>query len=267
MNSDLQLNSTEKVIWLLKRLGDPPYELGLTELANELGCAKSGVYKILNVLLLEGFVCQHYETKKYCLGPAIHKLGLEYDEQKVLWNYAEPIVTEINNITQESVYVCVRHGDTAIVAYGKETRNVLRLKSKLGALCPINAGSMGKLMAAFHDSQKIKNLLATTALEPKTANTIVDPQLLLSTYDKIRSQGYSTSFEENCIGAGGIAAPIWNKSGKVIAGLSISAPRIRFTEEKLNEWTRLLIWGAKEISHRLGHQPSANATRRETRSS
>lgn len=253
------LNATEKVIWLLKRLGEPPYELGLTELANELGCAKSGVYKILGALLLEGFVCQHYETKKYCLGPTVHKLGLEYDEQKVLWSYADPVVTEVYNRTQESVYVCIRHGDTAIVAYGKETSNLLRLRSKLGNVCPIHAGSMGKLMAAHHDRQKILALLQSAKLNQRTPNTITDPQTLLAAYDKIIAQGYSLSFEENCLGAVGIAAPIWNKSGKVIAGLAISAPRIRLSKEKAREWARLLIWGAREISRRLGYQHPANS--------
>jgi IclR family KDG regulon transcriptional repressor len=246
-----QLTSTEKVIWLLKRLGEPPYEIGLTDLANEIGHAKSGIYKILSTLMRDGLVYQDHSTKKYCLGPTMQRLGMLYNEPKGILSYAEPIVTEIAHSTMESIYIGMRQGDAVIVVYGKESPHNLRLHTKIGQPCPINAGSIGKLMAAFDSPERIRLMLRQKPLTPKTPNTLIDPEKLLMEYETIRSQGYSISNQENCIGAFGIAAPIRNHNNQIIACLNISGPKDRFTPEKVVEWTRLIIEGANEISARI----------------
>lgn len=254
MFTNEQLNSTEKVIWLLKRLGEPPYEIGLTELSNEIGHAKSGIYKTLNTLINHGFVYQDLNTKKYCLGPTLHRLGTLYNEPKGILSYAEPIVTNIANATMESIYIGMRQGDRVIVVYGKESPHSLRLFTKLGQLCPINAGSIGKLMAAFDSPERIQLMLTQTPLIQKTLNTIIDPEKLLMEYETIRSQGYSISNQEHCIGAFGIAAPIRNHSNQVIACLNMSGPKDRFTSDKVVEWTHLIIQGANEITSRISYK-------------
>ena len=85
------MNSTEKIIWLLKRLGEPPYTISLTELSKEIGFSKSGIYKILLTLVSEGLVIQDMNTKKYSLGPALFRLGNIYSEQKGIKDISFPI--------------------------------------------------------------------------------------------------------------------------------------------------------------------------------
>ena len=251
MPNEEQLNSTEKTIWLLKRLGTPPYELGLTDLANEIGHAKSGIYKILNTLIQHGFVYQDYNTKKYSLGAALQRLGMQYNEPRGVLSYAEPIVTDIAKATMESIYIGMRQGNRVIVVYGKESPHTLRLFPKLGQPCPIHAGSIGKLMAAVDNPERLQAMLARIPLTPRTPNTITDPAKLLLEYETIRRQGYSISNQEHCLGAFGIAAPIHNYQNQVIACLSMSGPKERFTPDKVAEWTRLLITGANKISSYL----------------
>ena len=59
------MTRVEKVLWILKRLGEAPYELGVTELAREMGHGKSGIYKILLTLVEEGFVVKNDNNKEY----------------------------------------------------------------------------------------------------------------------------------------------------------------------------------------------------------
>lgn len=256
MLENTSLNSTEKVIWLLKRLGEAPFEIGLTELANEMGHAKSGIYKTLSLLIREGLVYQCLETKKYRLGPTLHRLGMMYNQTKGLISFAEPIVKEIAVLTKESINVGLRQGDDVRIAYCIESPLTLRLSTKLGKLCPINAGSVGKLMAAYSNPEGIAQQKLQAPLVAKTPNTIVDPQVLLQEYENIRRQGYATSHEEHCLGATGIAAPIFNYDQSVSACLNISGPTNRFTPEKMNEWILLILEGANEISRRISFNES-----------
>jgi DNA-binding IclR family transcriptional regulator len=59
--------------------------------------------------------------------------------------------------------------------------------------------------------------------------------------------------EELELGLHALAAPIRSRDGEVTAAISASGPAYRLTEERMHEVAPLLLQGAKEISHRMGH--------------
>lgn len=248
-----KINSTEKVLWILNRLGGTPYEMGITELANEMEMSKSGIHKIITILQEGGFIVQSSVTKKYSLGPALLRLGSIYTEQKKIYDISYPIMRAISDITQETVSIGLREGNDAIAAYRIESSKVIRLHRKLGTKYPINAGATGKLLAAYHDPKIIENILKTEKLEKYTENTIVDCEILLLEYEKIRKNGYAISDSEKHLGNFAIAAPIFDRDGKVWSCLSLVGLRENFTEKKIKLWTELLVNGAMEISYKLGY--------------
>lgn len=246
------MNSTEKVLYILKRLGDPPYEFSVTELAKEINCVKSGVFKIMSDLLNTGFVIQNTITKKYSIGTTVYRLGCIYSEQRGIWNAGEEIAKELANTVLETVSIGVMDGKDPIIAYRIESPHGVRLHGKLGTKFPIYAGAVGKLLTAYQSSDAIESLVKSTPLIKKTEHTIVDPEMLLKEYASIRAQGYALSEEENCVGAYGIAAPIRDGLGKVIACICIAGPIHRFTLEKRSEWIPLVIAAADKISAKMG---------------
>jgi IclR family transcriptional regulator, KDG regulon repressor len=50
-----------------------------------------------------------------------------------------------------------------------------------------------------------------------------------------------------------VAAPVRDRSGRVVAALSISVPVIRWSDEREEELARLAAGGADALSARLGH--------------
>lgn len=248
------MNSTEKVIWLLKRLGEPPFELGVSELAQEMGYDRSGIYKILQYLVDGGMIIQSKSTKKYSVGPALYRLGAVYSERKGIGDIANPVMKAISKITEETVSIGIREGDDAILAYKIEGPHVIRLEDRVGRKFPLNAGAIGKVLAAYHDERRIKKLLDETELIKHTEKTIIDVEELLMEYEKIRRNGYATSNGENREGSYGISAPIYNKNGTVWACLCVAGPKYRFTDVKIKNWVNLVMDGANEISHRLGYE-------------
>lgn len=247
------INSTEKVLWILNRLGLIPYEMGITELANELEMSKSGVHKIITTLQEGGFVVQNVATKKYSLGPALLRLGGIYTEQKKIYDISYPIMKMISDVTQETISIGLREGNDAIVAYRIDSSKVIRLHRKIGTKYPINAGATGKLLAAYHDEKIIKSILEEKKLEKYTEYTNLNTEDLLLEYEKIRKNGYAISNSEKNIGNFAIAAPIFDKDGKVWSCLSLVGLSENFTEEKIKSFTELLVNGALEISYKLGY--------------
>ncbi|QIE22922.1 IclR family transcriptional regulator C-terminal domain-containing protein [Caballeronia sp. SBC2] len=69
--------------------------------------------------------------------------------------------------------------------------------------------------------------------EPITAYTIVDPDRLRQEIEQVRKQGYATNDSEFAIGVVGAAVPIVGPTRRIIACLSISAPKARKTMEEV----------------------------------
>ena len=245
------LNSTEKVIWLLKRLGEPPYELSLTQLSREIGYPKSGIYKILLTLQKDGLILQNRDSKKYTVGPTLFRLGSLYNESKGIASVADPVMQRLAQQTQETVSLAIREQDEAVMIHKIESPHAIRLFGKLGQRYPLNAGAIGKLLAAYHDPTRIEKLLSTLKLQKHTEKTRTDPLELKQEYAKIRQTGYAISDEEKIPGAFGIAAPVRNADGLVSSTLCIAGPKDRFTQEKQLEWIPLLIAAANELTFLL----------------
>jgi hypothetical protein len=133
------LSSPEKVLFLLKRLGEPPYEMGVTELAREMCAAKSGVHKLLALLVRESFLVQNGATRRYSLGPAVFRLGNVYSDMKGIGEVARGVMEAIAKITGTSVFVGIREGDEAYLAYKVDSPEGFIYQGQVGRRFPIHA--------------------------------------------------------------------------------------------------------------------------------
>lgn len=251
------MNSTEKVIWILKRLGEPPYEMGLSDLAREMGYPRSGVFKVLAVLLQENFVNRDPETKKYTLGPVLFRLGSIYRTEKNLLEIAEPLMRDLVAFSGESVGLCIREGDRAVLAHQVVSEQPLRFEGKVGTLLAPNRGAQGKLMAAYEPQERIREILASAPLEKRTPRTLTDPGVLMAEFERIRRRGYALSDEESFTGIRAIAAPVRNRHGRIWASIALAGPTVRLSEERINELIPEVIRAADRISEGFGyHRPN-----------
>jgi len=71
--------------------------------------------------------------------------------------------------------------------------------------------------------------------------------------DQVKVQGFGEDNEEQEEGLRCIAVPVFDRFGVVIAGLSISFPTIRFSEEAKNEYVAMLHRAARNLSEQMGY--------------
>jgi hypothetical protein len=119
---EVGMGSLDKSLFILKRLGDPPYEFSLAELASFSGIGKSGAFKILKTLQKHNFVIQDFVTKKYHLSPIMIRLGNVYGRLKGIEEITKPVLSYISRTLGETTYITVWEGDRAFAAY----KNVVR---------------------------------------------------------------------------------------------------------------------------------------------
>jgi len=170
------MNSHEKLIWILKRLGEPPYEMGVTELSREIGVSKSGIHKILKSLAEENLLVQNPSTRKYSLGPLIFRLGSVYSESKGIWEVSHAVMDSLAKETGTAVLIGIREGDDPILAYKMGTDENFIYQGQTGTRFPFNAGALGKLLTAFLPEERIRRILQARSIEKKTPYTETDTE-------------------------------------------------------------------------------------------
>lgn len=117
----------------------------------------------------------------------------------------------------------------------------LRMYSRIGRRNPLYSTAIGKVLLAWRDREEVKQILEGVEYKRSTERTITSTDELLAVLDKVREQGYGEDNEEQEEGLRCIGVPVFDRFGVVIAGLSISFPTLRFSEERLHGMWRFSI--------------------------
>ena len=97
---------------------------------------------------------------------------------------------------------------------------------------------------------KVRSYATRTGLNGQTKNSITQLAILERELSKVRQYGIARDNEELELGVRCIAAGIYDDQGKLLAGLSISAPADRLDEA----WLTKLQSTAEAISQALGYK-------------
>jgi len=152
--------------------------------------------------------------------------------------------------TGETVLLTVYQQGEVVCIEKIESPHAVRLAMDVGTRRMPHAGASSKVLMAFLPPDEIEAIIQR-GLPRLCTNTITDPQALRAELARIREQGYAFSVEETDTGAWGIATPIRNPQGEVIAALGIAGPTFRMSEERIQQHIRLCLQAAEQISHVL----------------
>jgi DNA-binding IclR family transcriptional regulator len=158
--------------------------------------------------------------------------------------------------TNQTVNLSVRQGDEIVYidrAYSE--RSGMQVVRAIGGRAPLHLTSTGKLFLSVDEPRAIRAYATRTGLAGHNKNSITDLHKLERELSEVRSKGIARDNEELELGVRCMAAGIYDDSGKLIAGLSISAPADRLQED----WLSNLTETARQISLSLGHQPKETA--------
>ena len=99
--------------------------------------------------------------------------------------------------------------------------------------------------------------LAGGSLEPFTAHSLTDPEVLLADLERTRARGYAISDEDVVVGMAALGAPIFDYRGVLRAALSFSGPKPSVLGERQEANVEAILGAAREISRGLGHDSEA----------
>jgi len=241
--------SVDKALAILKQFSVAEPQLGVSELGRRLGLTKSTVHRLLRSLVRAGLAEQDPESRQYMLGRETVQLGHTATFSIPLLRTALPFLHYLSNQVGEGVFLSERRG-----LEGAPVLQVLSptMQDQLGwyTSSPLHSTASGKVLAAYA-SEHVLQALLDAGLVGETEYTIMDPAELRQELKRVREQGYATSFEESMLGTNGVAVPVRNPEGEVIASLAIAGPSYRLTKERALAAVEQLKAVAGEISRKL----------------
>ena len=245
--------SVQRAFDILNLFDHTRVELGTTDIARQLGIAKSTISGLVQTLEWNGLLEKNPSTRKYRLGYKLAEYAGILLNQTDLRQLANPQLKQLLDWCNESVNLAVLDHSHVVYIERLNGTNMLGMRSEIGKREPVHSTALGKAILAFTPSTEVQDLLRSIQLVSRTPKTIVDPQKFIEDVARTRQRGYALDDEENEIGGRCVAAPILDHRGKPVAAISISSPVQRFPREKVPDYGHKVIEAAQAVSRRLGY--------------
>lgn len=237
------VNRSMRVIETIKDLNGA----GVTELADELGWAKSTVHTHLKTLEENEFLIR--DGDQYDLSLRFMDCGEYVKERHPIYSSIEPKLEELAAETEKRVqFITQEHGYAVYVRIAEGKHSVSTGATLGGRRVMLHATAAGKSMLAYLPREETEAILDDKGLHRFTENTITDREELYEEFEAIRERGYAINREEHIKGLRAIAAPVTTPDDEVLGSVSVAdaAHRMKgqWFEEELPE---LLLGIVNEI--------------------
>ena len=244
----------ERMFALMDVLASREDAISLKDISEKTGLHPSTAHRILNDLAIGRYV-ERAQPGSYRLGMRMLELGNLVKDRLSVRDAALGPMRELHKRIQQPVNLSVRQGDEIVyVERAFSERSGMQVVRAIGGRAPLHLTSVGKLFLAADDMQRIRTYASRTGLHGQTRNSITQLPSLERELAKVRQYRYAQDNEELELGVRCMAAGIYDDQGKLVAGLSISAPASRLEES----WLAPLQATAQEISQTLGFSPGAS---------
>lgn len=227
----------------------------LTELADDLNQSPATVYRVLVTLEIRGLVEFDPEEQLWHIGPQAFVIGAGFLRRTSLVERARPILRRLMEATGETANLGRELDGQVLFLSQVETNATIRAFFPPGTLAEMHSSGIGKVLLAQMSEARLARVLADHPMQAFTANTITDPITLDRELATIRAQRFAIDAEERNEGMRCIAAPVFDHSQSAVAGLSVSGPTSRVSEEKTDEFSHAVIRAARDLSAALGGLP------------
>jgi DNA-binding IclR family transcriptional regulator len=238
----------ERMFALIDVLASREEAISLKEISDRTGLHPSTTHRILNDLAVGRFV-DRPESGSYRLGMRLLELGNLVKGRLNVRDVAFQPMRELHKLIQQPVNLSVRQGDEIVyIERAFSERSGMQVVRAIGGRAPLHLTSVGKLFLANDDPQRVRAYATRTGLSGQTKNSITQLPAMERELSKVRQYGMAHDNEELELGVRCMASGIYDDQGKLVAGLSISAPADRLDDA----WLAKLQATTESISAALG---------------
>ena len=230
--------------------------LGVTEIASRVGMHKSSVSRILATLEQENLVERDTETKRFRLGLGLIAVAgpllAEMDERRV----AYPVLRQLAEQTGETSALMLWSSNEAICVEQIASHHQIKHTTPLGARYRDAMSASVQVFLATQPVERVRELLRSGAITFPG----LDDAGLAAYEDRLQEaerRGWAGNYGESSTDEVGVAAPVRDHRGDVVAAVLIPAPRFRVSREQFESLGEACVAAAATVTSRLGGRPAS----------
>ncbi|TNC22401.1 IclR family transcriptional regulator [Amycolatopsis alkalitolerans] len=233
------LDSVDNALRLIQLLRDQG-RLRVTEAAEELGIGRSTAHRLLAMLVYRGFAEQD-ETRGYLPGPSLTMTAPLARDLQQLRAAALPAMERLCERVEETINLVVRAGTQTRFVATVESRQILHVGDRRGAILPAARTSGGKALLARLTPVEVETLYGIGSPEPALPDA--EWKELVSELKLARRRGYAVNPEGTEAGLCAVGMVI----GDSAAALSIAMPSVRYSKQRVTAMVRELRAAAEAV--------------------
>lgn len=240
----------ERANKLLDYIAMAPEGLPLKKLAELTQLHPSTTHRII-WNLQDAHLIERDSKGMWRLGYKFYEYGLLYSDRLTIRSVALPFLQSLHNLTGLTINLGLKQGDNVVFVahiFNAETRS--QLSTKIGAKAPLHCSSCGKIFLSQLSLEERRAYINRTGLKGLAPKSITDASQLIINLDRIKEFGWSEDNEELERGYRCLGAPIYDKTGTVVAAVSMVSA---ITTPKDPRWITRLVQTAEAISEKLGY--------------
>lgn len=249
------VHATLRVLDLLAARGPLP----LSEIARDLGLAKSTVHRVSTVLVQRGWAVRD-DDGRYDLGIRALRLGSRSGDLPIVTGF-RTVAAEYLTRHDETIALAVLDGVESLFVALEETSQPVRLVTHVGSATPAFASASGRVVLASLPPATVAALFGGRLLVTPTGrrlNGVAELQAILA---QVREQGYAENWEETAEGLYAGSVPVVNGEGVTLAALTTCVPVSRITPERRDELVADLAALGRTLSDHVSWLPSFSSWR------
>jgi IclR family pca regulon transcriptional regulator len=245
--SDEFVEAFAKGLALIEVLGEAQGALTLAEMAERTGLTRAGVRRL--VLTLQTLRFANQKEGRFSLTPRVLRLGYSYLSSLGLRDIGQPVIEKLAIDAGEGVAISVLEDIDVVYVARADIRGLLRRPITVGSRLPAYVMSPGRVLLAGLEDEQALDVLQRSELTAFTRYTKTDLETLQKELRKVRQEGFAYVKQELELGICGLAVPVKDGSGRVMAALNLSSNLARYDERTfLKKFKQPLLDAAEQIS-------------------
>ncbi len=233
------LRAVERTVSVLQALAASPAGASLTELVKVTGIPTTTLHRMLGLLRGTALVRETADGR-YALAAGTLTLSRAYLDGIDLRQEALQVMRPLSALTGETIHLGVLALVQVVYIEKVESPAPVRMYSRVGDTNAALTTALGRAILAASPAHVLDEVARLSGSAPH--------DLL----DRVRADGYATDLQENEIGICCVGAPVFDHTGRVTAGLSVSVPAARFDSAAPQRLGPQVRAAAEDLSRRLG---------------
>lgn len=236
---------------VIRLLAANPNGLTGSEIHRALSLPKSTVFLLLRHMEERGIAAVRPSDGKFFVGPTLVQIAHQVSGGHTIVRVARPYLEALASQTTEDVYLAIRSGMHLIYVDKVSGTRSVGFDVRLGWPRSLHSTAAGKLFLSFGPPDLLEQVISEIGLPAMTKATITDPAQLRRELKHIRVAGHAVSDGQNVEGVCGLAAPVVDYTGEVVAAVHISILKSRAQNDR-GSLTKDMLVAARRISAALG---------------